>query len=424
MSAHLQNILSDDLQKKQQAHKSKSNPKKKMIKHIHDVIVVNRPILTQDEINELELMIEWLEDLNVTDITLRYISKTIKDIMNNKFNKKSRSKSRSNLFKKLKRIVGKGLNLAGKAGKAGLHLAGKGLYYGGKAGLHLAGNVGKAVYRGMNTLQNFLYTAPQRMREIVNKTQHVLLRIKNGLDEGLRHPNTRFIKNVIYGFFNQFYEIMNEPLRDTQADYVDVIDAQGNLLYNVETFEKQIKRLKKLIRAIGKVSIVLTKYAVAAKITFYLLKIIEIINIIILCHQKFIEFVYYYTGLLEDIKKVGPNDPLIIRKIYEFIDLYLETLRYVTGPLHERLLKFCVTNVFLIINSLDATGHYIPVLEQYMAEQIPKLPMFKPFNEFTPIFNQVAFGKKSRSTKSYTLQSLNKIIRDLDNMEHTYSYSY
>ena len=262
------------------------------------------------------------------------------------------------------------------------------------------------------------------MREIVNKTQHVLLRIKNGLDEGLRHRDMRFMKNIIYVFFNQFYQIMTEPLRDTQTDYVDIIDAQGNLLYNVETFEKQIKRLKKLIRAIGKVSIVLTKYAVAAKITFYLLKIIEIINIIILCHQKFIEFVYYYTGLLEDIKKVGPNDPLIIRKIYEFIDLYLETLRYITGPLHERLLQFCVTNVFLIVNSMDATGHYIPVLEQYMAQQIPKLPMFKPFNEFTPVFNQVAFGVHSRSTKSYTLQSLNKIIRDLDNMEHTYSYSY
>jgi hypothetical protein len=203
---------------------------------------------------------------------------------------------------------------------------------------------------------------------------------------------------------------MTEPLRDTQTDYVDVIDAQGNLIYNAETFEKQIKRLKKLIRAIGKVTIVLTKYAVAAKIMFYLVKMIEIINIIILCHQKFTEFLTYYTGITEDIKKVGPNDPLIIRKYYEFIDLYLETLRYVTGPLHERLLKFCVTNVFLIINSMDATGHYIPVLEQYMAEQIPKLPMFKPFNEFTPIFNQVAFGKNSRSTKSYTLQSLNKIL--------------
>jgi hypothetical protein len=138
MSAHLQNILSDDLQKKQQAHKSKRSPfsKKKMIKHIHNVIVVNRPILTQDEINQLETMIGWLEIMrNVPDVTVQYIKKTIKDIRRNKHDKKSRS----NFFKKLKRIVGKGFNLAGKAGKAGLHLAGKGLYYGGKAGLNLAG---------------------------------------------------------------------------------------------------------------------------------------------------------------------------------------------------------------------------------------------------------------------------------------------
>ena len=148
------------------------------------------------------------------------------------------------------------------------------------------------------------------------------------------------------------------------------------------------------------------------------------LNITILCCQKFAEFFTYYTGLTEQIKNAGPNDPLIIRKLCKFIDLYLETLRYITGPLHERILQFCVVNVFLIVNSMDVYGHYIPILEQYMAVQIPKLPMFEPFNKFTPIFNQVAFGKNSRSTKSYTVQSLNKIIRDLDNMEHTYSYSY
>ena len=44
MSAHLQNILSDDLQKKQQAHNSKSSPfsKKKMIKHIKKLIFLSQ----------------------------------------------------------------------------------------------------------------------------------------------------------------------------------------------------------------------------------------------------------------------------------------------------------------------------------------------------------------------------------------------
>ena len=124
-----------------------------LINEINNILHVHRSVLNQEQINQLKKMIGWLQTSRskITQDTLDYIYKTVNNILNDKPVQKPKSKSRTswNLFKKLKGVAGKGLDLVGKGlyygGKAGLNLAGKGLYYGGKAGLNLAG---KGLYYG------------------------------------------------------------------------------------------------------------------------------------------------------------------------------------------------------------------------------------------------------------------------------------
>ena len=377
--------------------------RKNVTENFYEFINENKSMFTESQKNVLETILDWLltshHGNKVPQSTIDYIYHTVDNILHNLPITRPNNKTSLSLFNRIKSVVGKGINLAGKginlAGK-GIHQLSKGVYHGARSALHHGIN-------GINVIRNTV-----QLNEVARKTTEVVTRVKNGLNRALRSPFFISLKTYLYDLFNQYYQIMTEPILNEQGA-VDNLNFYKNLL----------KRAKKLLRALENMAFTMLKHYVATQVSVYINVMITHVTLIIYSAERMVTFLFYVTQIDKMLKTARPDETLVERKCREFLNLYIETSRWATGPLYLKLLNYTMVNTFLLFHQMDPNGSWYPVLDEYnrnihLARNLP--PAFSiPLSH--PIYG-ANFGSKS-STTNYPIKSLDKMIRKLDKIEYS-----